>query len=68
MPVLDPGRGRTKICQFWAYAVDDRAWKGPIFAEQFFLAVYAQAFAARRRELTILAYEGLGLFMGQSLA
>src|ERR1700677_4516011 len=29
MPVLEPGRGRTKICQFWAHATDDRAWKGP---------------------------------------
>src|SRR5258708_7234549 len=29
MPVLDPGRGRTKICQFWAHAVDDRPWSGP---------------------------------------
>ena len=29
MPVLDPGRGRTKICQFWAHATDDRGWKGP---------------------------------------
>ena len=29
MPVLDPGRGRTKICQFWAHATDDRSWKGP---------------------------------------
>jgi transposase len=29
MPVLDPGRGRTKICQFWAHASDDRPWKGP---------------------------------------
>jgi hypothetical protein len=29
MPVLDPGRGRTKICQFWAHAVDDRSWGGP---------------------------------------
>jgi transposase len=29
MPVLDPGRGRTKICQFWAHATDDRAWNGP---------------------------------------
>jgi Transposase IS66 family len=29
MPVLDPGRGRTKICQFWAHAVDDRPWGGP---------------------------------------
>jgi len=27
--VLDPGRGRTKICQFWAHAMDDRSWKGP---------------------------------------
>ena len=27
--VLDPGRGRTKVCQFWAHATDDRSWKGP---------------------------------------
>ena len=25
-PVLDPGRGRTKPGQFWAYARDDRPW------------------------------------------
>src|SRR5271166_3549214 len=29
MPVLDPGRGRTRTCQFWAHATDDRSWKGP---------------------------------------
>lgn len=29
MPVLDPGRGRTRTCQFWAHATDDRPWKGP---------------------------------------
>jgi transposase len=29
MPVLDPGRGRTRICQFWAHATDDRSWQGP---------------------------------------
>src|SRR5829696_3165870 len=29
MPVLDPGRGRTKCGQFWAHAVDDRPWGGP---------------------------------------
>jgi transposase len=29
MPVLDPGRGRTKTCQFWAHATDDRPWLGP---------------------------------------
>lgn len=27
-PVLDPGRGRTKIGYFWAVARDDRAWAG----------------------------------------
>jgi transposase len=28
MPVLDPGRGRTKTGQLWAYAADDRPWGG----------------------------------------
>jgi transposase len=27
-PVLDPGRGRTKIGQLWTYARDDRPWGG----------------------------------------
>ena len=27
-PVLDPGRGRTKTGQLWAYARDDRPWCG----------------------------------------
>src|SRR5947209_7357051 len=27
-PVLDPGRGETKKGQFWAYARDERPWKG----------------------------------------
>ena len=26
---LDPGRRRTRICQFWAQAMDDRPWGGP---------------------------------------
>ena len=26
IPMLDPGRGRTKTCQFWAVATDDRPW------------------------------------------
>ncbi len=29
LPVLDPGRGRTKTGRLWCYAVDDRPWKGP---------------------------------------
>lgn len=28
-PVLDPGRGRTKTGQLFAYARDDRSWGGP---------------------------------------
>lgn len=30
-PVLSPGRGRgrTRTCQFWSHATDDRPWKGP---------------------------------------
>jgi transposase len=28
LPVLDPGRGRTKTGQLWAYARDDRPWDG----------------------------------------
>ncbi len=29
LPVLDPGRGRTKTGYLWCYAVDDRPWQGP---------------------------------------
>src|SRR5215212_9888280 len=28
LPVLDPGRGRTKTGRLWGYAVDDRPWCG----------------------------------------
>ena len=30
VPVLDPGRGRTKTGRPWAYARDDRPWRGPM--------------------------------------
>lgn len=29
LPVLDPGRGRTKTGRLWCYAVDNRPWDGP---------------------------------------
>ncbi|MBV8573603.1 MAG: IS66 family transposase [Acetobacteraceae bacterium] len=29
LPVLDPGRGKTKTGYLWCYAVDDRPWRGP---------------------------------------
>jgi transposase len=28
LPVLDPGRGRTKTGRLWGYAIDDRSWNG----------------------------------------
>jgi transposase len=30
VPVLDPGRGKTKTGRFWAYGCDDRPWQGPL--------------------------------------
>lgn len=29
LPVLDPGRGRTKTGRLWCYASDNRPWNGP---------------------------------------
>jgi transposase len=29
LPVLDPGRGRSKTGRLWCYAVDNRPWQGP---------------------------------------
>jgi transposase len=29
IPVLDPGRGRTRTGRLWVYARDDRPWNGP---------------------------------------
>ena len=29
VPVLDPGRGRTKVGRLWVYVRDDRPWDGP---------------------------------------
>jgi transposase len=38
LPVLDPGRGKTKTGRLWCYAVDPRPWKGtghPIVAYRY---------------------------------
>jgi transposase len=29
MPVIDPGRGKVRLDQFWAHGIDDRGWNGP---------------------------------------
>lgn len=56
-PVLEPGRGRTKTGQIWAYARDDRAWGGmdpPMVAY-----VYAPDRKAERPEAHLGDFAGI---------
>ena len=56
-PVLDPGRGRTKTGQIWAYARDDRPWGGsdpPMVAY-----VYAADRKAERAEAHLKDFAGI---------
>ena len=56
-PVLDPGRGRTKTGQLWAYARDDRPWGGndpPMVAY-----VYAPDRKAERPEAHLGDFAGI---------
>ncbi len=56
-PVLDPGRGRTKTGQLWAYARDDRPWGGndpPMVAY-----VYAPDRKAERPEAHLADFAGI---------
>ncbi|MCX7284636.1 MAG: IS66 family transposase [Novosphingobium sp.] len=56
-PVLDPGRGRTKTGQLWAYARDDRPWGGdtpPIVAY-----VYASDRKGERAEAHLDDFAGV---------
>ena len=56
-PVLDPGRGRTKTGQLWAYARDDRPWGGadpPAVAY-----VYAPERKAERPMMHLAGFKGV---------
>ncbi|MBV1692443.1 IS66 family transposase [Novosphingobium sp. G106] len=56
-PVLDPGRGRTKTGQIWAYARDDRPWGGddpPMIAY-----VYAADRKSERAEAHLCDFAGI---------
>ncbi|WP_420381199.1 IS66 family transposase [Novosphingobium sp.] len=55
-PVLDPGHGRTKTGQLWAYARDDRPWGGDT------LPMVAYVYAADRKGERAEAH--LGNFAG----
>ena len=56
-PVLDPGRGRTKTGQLWAYARDDRPWAGP--APPAVVYVYAPDRKAERPAAHLVGFKGI---------
>jgi transposase len=56
-PVLDPGRGRTKTGQLWAYARDDRPWGGP--APPAVVYVYAPDRKAERPITHLQGFRGI---------
>ena len=56
-PVLDPGRGRTKTGQLWAYARDDRPWSGP--APPAVAYVYAPDRKAERPAAHLKGFHGV---------
>lgn len=56
-PVLDPGRGRTKTGQLWAYARDDRPWGGP--APPAVAYVYAPDRKAERPAAHLHGFKGV---------
>jgi transposase len=65
LPVLDPGRGRTKTGRIWCYAVDDRPWDGPthpvaayVYAEDRKGSHPAEHLAAFRGVLQVDGYNG----------
>jgi transposase len=71
LPVLDPGRGRTKTGRLWCYAVDDRPWCGPghpiaayVYAEDRKGAHPAEHLAAFRGVLQVDGYAGFKRLAG----
>ncbi|MGZ9723677.1 IS66 family transposase [Rhizobium miluonense] len=57
LPRLDPGRKRTKVCQLWAQAVDDRPWNGP--APPAVAYTFAESRSAREVEEQLSSFAGL---------
>lgn len=57
LPRLDPGRGRTKICQLWGQAVDDRPWRGP--APPAVGWVFAESRGAEAIEAQLQTFSGI---------
>jgi transposase len=57
LPVLDPGRGRTKTGRLWCYAVDDRPWRGPSHPAVAY--VYAEDRKAIRPTAHLARFDGV---------
>jgi transposase len=57
LPVLDPGRGRTKTGRLWAYARDDRPWNGP--APPAVAYVYAEDRKGERPAMHLAGFAGI---------
>lgn len=57
LPRLDPGRKRTKVCQLWAHAVDDRPWQGP--APPAVGYVFAESRGTREIEAQLSTFGGI---------
>ena len=57
LPVLDPGRGRTKTGRLWCYAVDDRPWCGPSHPAVAY--IYAEDRKAIRPTAHLAAFAGV---------
>ena len=57
LPVLEPGRGRTKTGQLWCYAVDDRPWRGP--GHPVAAYVYSEDRKAKRPAGHLAGFEGV---------
>lgn len=57
LPVLDPGRGRTKTGRLWVYAVDDRPWQGTTPPAVVFL--YAEDRKGERPTAHLAEFQGV---------
>ncbi|HSJ40055.1 MAG TPA: IS66 family transposase, partial [Xanthobacteraceae bacterium] len=71
LPVLDPGRGRTKTGRLWCYAVDDRPWRGEshpaaayVYSEDHRIARPAQHLATFKGVLQVDGYNGFKRLAG----
>jgi hypothetical protein len=57
VPVLDPGRGRTRTGRLWVYARDDRPWGGP--APPVALYLYSLDRKAERPAAHLASFKGI---------